>query len=127
MSGSGMLRLLTEFTMFCRFLHELLTRASIVSRRVPILVALNKTDLHAAVDSTALMATLEMEVEKRRRAAQSKLADMTRDGAAEAEKRSLPDTPFRWADAPVPVTHARIAAKHNQLAPVLEFIKAHAA
>jgi signal recognition particle receptor subunit beta len=43
-------------------LHELFTQASMLQRRSPILVAINKTDLATAQDTDAITAQLEREM-----------------------------------------------------------------
>ena len=49
-------------TLESRFLHEMMTRTTLAARRVPVLVALNKTDMQAALESKAVLASLESEM-----------------------------------------------------------------
>jgi hypothetical protein len=66
-----------------------------VVQRVPVLIAVNKTDMHTAHDSASIVALLEKEVEKRRIAARSKLADLTPGSAGGDAKQQLPDAAFK--------------------------------
>jgi hypothetical protein len=85
-----------HFSIFCcRILHDLLTLRAFVVRRVPVLIAINKTDMHTAHDSASIIALLEKEVEKRRIAARSKLADLTPGSAGGDAKQQLPDAAFK--------------------------------
>jgi hypothetical protein len=70
-----------------------------VVQRVPVLIAVNKTDMHTAHDSASIVALLEKEVEKRRIAARSKLADLTPGSAGGDAKHQLPDAAFKCVSA----------------------------
>jgi hypothetical protein len=85
-----------HFSIFCcRILHDLLTLRAFLVQRVPVLIAVNKTDMHTAHDSASIVALLEKEVEKRRIAARSKLADLTPGSAGGDAKQQLPDAAFK--------------------------------
>jgi len=106
-----------------RDLFSLLTNDQVAARsRVPILVAVNKSDLSASKTAEQIAAALLPLIDKQRDAAI--VPDLQMDGSAvKTLQLGKQNQPFRWEQSPVPVRFASISVQSKKLDPLLQFIQ----
>jgi len=103
------------------FLFSLLVADGIARRRVPVLIACNKTDSSMAKSLTHIRTQLENHLETARKLQSS----MPMLGELEAKaplQLGRPGVPFKLEHSQAPIRIADVSVQNNQLAPVLEFL-----
>ncbi|KAK9747891.1 hypothetical protein RND81_02G021800 [Saponaria officinalis] len=114
-----------EFLPNCRaaaeYLYDILTKASIVKRKIPVLIVCNKTEKVTAHSSEFIRKQLEKEIEKLR---------ASRTGVSDADMTSeytlgVPGQPFAFTQCQNKVTLAEASALTGDVSQVEVFIREH--
>lgn len=102
-------------------LYSLLTDASLVSRRVPLFVAVAKSDAPSAKSAKAVIAHLEDMLEKSRHL-QSSLPDLDPTATNHTVELGKKGQPFTFEQSPLSVKYGAVSAKDGNVQPLLDFI-----
>ncbi|KAL8150977.1 hypothetical protein V2J09_020785, partial [Rumex salicifolius] len=114
-----------EFLHSCRqvaeYLYDILTKASIVKKKVPVLILCNKTEKVSAHSKEFIRKQLEKEIDKLR---------TTRTGISDADVTNeymlgVPGQPFAFSQCANKVTVAEASALTGEISQVEQFIREH--
>jgi signal recognition particle receptor subunit beta len=98
-------------------LYEILNNITVLSDRVPLLVACNKQDLQFAKKATVIESELECEIEELRKVRKATQDDPTKMGYLESLKKK-----FSFNDIQMPIKFVECSLNKEELGEVYKFV-----